>query len=433
MPDRFIQNFNQLATSESRKVVLELMETAYDAIQPHNALKRNVSLDGSTLNISTKQFNLDDFERVYLVGFGKGSAGIASLIENILGERLTGGWVIDASEAPLQKIAFTLGNHPLPSQANLDFTKYIIDNLSSLTEKDLVIVLTCGGGSAMFEYPVSLDLDGIIGVNKALLKSGATISEMNAVRKHVSQVKGGGLAKVLFPATIANLLFSDVPGNDLAVIASGPTVKDPSTIEDALIVFEKYNLAEKTGLTREAFTETPKDDKYFAKLHNLLILSNRTALEAMQQKAEDLGYAAEIFSDKFQGEAKLAGATLLEAAKPGSILLAGGETTVTIEGEAGEGGRNQEVVLGVLSRLQAGDVLTSFASDGWDNTPVAGALGDESTISKAAEHDIKPDDYLQRHDSLAFFTTVADTVQTGRLASNVADLYIVLKGKSKKD
>lgn len=409
------------------------METAYDAIQPHNALKRNVSLDGSTLNISTKQFNLDDFERVYLVGFGKGSAGIASLIENILGERLTGGWVIDASEAPLQKIAFTLGNHPLPSQANLDFTKYIIDNLSSLTEKDLVIVLTCGGGSAMFEYPVSLDLDGIIGVNKALLKSGATISEMNAVRKHVSQVKGGGLAKVLFPATIANLLFSDVPGNDLAVIASGPTVKDPSTIEDALIVFEKYNLAEKTGLTREAFTETPKDDKYFAKLHNLLILSNRTALEAMQQKAEDLGYAAEIFSDKFQGEAKLAGATLLEAAKPGSILLAGGETTVTIEGEAGEGGRNQEVVLGVLSRLQAGDVLTSFASDGWDNTPVAGALGDESTISKAAEHDIKPDDYLQRHDSLAFFTTVADTVQTGRLASNVADLYIVLKGKSKKD
>jgi len=430
MSDNFIQNFDQLATSDQRRVALSLIETAYDAIQPNNALERNVIVDGSTLRIKDQEFNLDSFNRVYLIGFGKGSAGIASLIEAKLGSRLTNGWVIDASEAPLNKIEFTLGTHPLPSQANLDFTKNILDSLSDLSEKDLVLVLTCGGGSAMFEYPVSLDLEGIIGVNKALLKSGATISEMNAVRKHVSRVKGGGLAKVLYPATIANLLFSDVPGNDLAVIASGPTVQDPTTIDDALAVLEKYNLAESAGLSPEDFTETPKDEKYFTNLHNILVLSNQTALTAMQRKAEELGYNATIYSDKFQGEAKDAGKALLDAATDGQILLAGGETTVKVEGKAGEGGRNQEVVLGALEHLGEHDVIVSFASDGWDNTPAAGAIGDHSTLAKATEKNLDKNISLENHDSLAFFSQVSDTIQTGRLASNVSDLYIVLKGIS---
>ena len=428
MPDRFIQNYDDLASNDQRKVVLELIEAAYDAIQPYNVIDRSVRLEGRHLHLDQSTFDLSQFERVYLVGFGKGSAGIAAKIEAILGDHLTQGWVIDASQAELKKIEFTLGTHPLPSQANLDFTKNIIDSLSNLTAKDLVIVLSCGGGSAMFEYPVSLNLEGIIGVNKALLQSGATISEMNAVRKHVSQVKGGGLAKVLYPATIANLLFSDVPGNDLAVIASGPTVKDPSTIDDALAVLKKFDLAEKVGLSESDFTETPKDDKYFANLHNILILSNRTALEAMKQRAADLGFTAEVYSDKFQSEAKVAAKTLLDATKPGTILVAGGETTVRITGEAGEGGRNQEVVLGALAHLEPGQVISSFASDGWDNTPAAGAIGDQDTLTKVAEKNLDPQAALDGHSSLAFFTAAADTIQTGRLASNVADLYIVFKG-----
>ena len=428
MPDRFIQNYDDLASNDQRKVVLELIEAAYDAIQPYNVIDRSVRLEGRHLHLDQSTFDLSQFERVYLVGFGKGSAGIAAKIETILGDHLTQGWVIDASQAELKKIEFTLGTHPLPSQANLDFTKNIIDSLSNLTAKDLVIVLSCGGGSAMFEYPVSLNLEGIIGVNKALLQSGATISEMNAVRKHVSQVKGGGLAKVLYPATIANLLFSDVPGNDLAVIASGPTVKDPSTIDDALAVLKKFDLAEKVGLSESDFTETPKDDKYFANLHNILILSNRTALEAMKQRAADLGFTAEVHSDKFQSEAKVAAKTLLDATKPGTILVAGGETTVRITGEAGEGGRNQEVVLGALAHLEPGQVISSFASDGWDNTPAAGAIGDQDTLTKVAEKNLDPQAALDGHSSLAFFTAAADTIQTGRLASNVADLYIVFKG-----
>ena len=429
MPDRFIQNYDDLASNDQRKVVLELIEAAYDAIQPYNVIDRSVRLEGQQLHLDQNTFDLSQFERVYLVGFGKGSAGIAAKIETILDDHLTQGWVIDASQAELKKIEFTLGTHPLPSQANLDFTKKIIDSLSNLTEKDLVIVLSCGGGSAMFEYPVSLNLEGIIGVNKALLQSGATISEMNAVRKHVSQVKGGGLAKILYPATIANLLFSDVPGNDLAVIASGPTVKDPSTIDDALAVLKKFDLAEKAGLSESDFTETPKDDKYFTNLHNILILSNRTALEAMKQRATDLGFEAEVYSDKFQSEAKVAGKTLLDATKPDTILVAGGETTVRITGEAGEGGRNQEVVLGALPHLESGQVISSFASDGWDNTPAAGAIGDQDTLAKVSEKNLDPKAALDGHSSLAFFTSAADTIQTGRLASNVADLYIVFKSK----
>ncbi len=429
MPDQFIQNYAALATNDQRQVVLQLIEAAYDAIQPHNVIDRSVQLKGQVLHLDQNTFDLSQFNRVYLVGFGKGSAGIAAKIEAILGDHLTQGWVIDASQTQLKKIEFTLGTHPLPSQSNLDFTQKVITSLSDLSETDLVIVLSCGGGSAMFEYPVSLNLEGIIGVNKALLQSGANISEMNAVRKHVSRVKGGGLAKALYPATIANLLFSDVPGNDLAVIASGPTVKDPSTIQDALAVLQKYNLADKAGLSESNFTETPKEDKYFANLHNILILSNRTALAAMQKKAANLGYTAEIFSDKFQSQAKDAGKALLEATQPNTILVAGGETTVRITGEAGQGGRNQEVVLGALTHLEPGQVICSFASDGWDNTPVAGAIGDQETIAKSKHQHLDPQAALDQHSSLAFFTATADTIQTGRLASNVADLYIVLKGK----
>ena len=428
MPDLYIKNTNSLASNPQRKLALQLMESAYDAIQPHNALSRSLSLQDSTLTIKDKDFNLDNFENIYLVGFGKGAAGISAQLETMLGDRLTDGWVIDASPAELNKIKFTLGTHPLPSQANLDFTKNVIDALSNLSETDLVLVITCGGGSAMLEYPVSLDLEGITKVNQALLKSGATISEMNAVRKHVSQVKGGGLAKALFPATIANLLFSDVPGNDLAVIASGPTVQDPSTIDDALAVLEKYDLAEKANLSPSDFTETPKEDKYFTNLHNILVLSNRTALDAMQSKAQELGHKAVIHSDSFQGEAKDAGKVLLDSVEPNSILLAGGETTVRITGQGGEGGRNQEVVLGALQHLQANQLIISFASDGWDNTPVAGAIGDQQTIATASQKGLNPDTYLGEHNSLAFFTEVADTIETGRLASNVSDLYIVING-----
>lgn len=422
----FIKNYDALATTSERKVVLDLVETAFASIQPHEVLEKNISLQNHTLKIQDKSFDLSQYERVFILAFGKGSAGIAQLLEQKLDQYIVKGFVIDVTPTEFKKLSFTQGTHPLPSQENLDFTKKVTQELSGLTEKDMVIIVTCGGGSVLFEQPHSLDLEGIKQVNQALLHSGATISEMNAIRKHLSMVKGGGLAKILYPATVFNLLFSDVPGNDLSVIASAPTVKDPTTVEDAWKNYETYKLGEKLSLTKEDFIETPKDDKYFANIHNVMVLSNDTALKAMQQKAQELGYKAEIVSDKFQGDAKEAGKLLLEKSPSGQITLFGGETTVHVKG-TGQGGRNQTTVLASLPYLSDDTIIVSFDSDGWDYLTLAGALADKHTAEKAKQMGVNFQEYLDNDDSLAFFQKVGDGIDTGRLASNVSDLMIVLK------
>jgi hypothetical protein len=195
-------------------------------------------------------------------------------------------------------------------------------------EKDFVIIVTCGGGSVLFEKPHTFTLEHMISVNKALLASGATISEMNVIRKHLSQVKGGGLAKILFPATVVNLIFSDVPGNDLSVIASAPLVKDPTSAKDAIAIFDKYALEEDQLLSPQDFIETPKEDQYFDKVHNILLVSNLTALTAMEKKARSLGYEVIVTTDRQQGDARVLGKELIQETPPGQILLAGGESTI---------------------------------------------------------------------------------------------------------
>ncbi|MGH7203577.1 MAG: DUF4147 domain-containing protein, partial [Candidatus Levyibacteriota bacterium] len=244
----YIKNYDSLATSGNRKVVLDLAEAAFASVAPHEVFKQNLSLVDNILKIQNKSYDLSQFDRVFLLGFGKGSAGNAKRIEETLGDHLTDGFVNDVVEDEhFQKIHYTKGTHPLPSQENFSFTNHAIEHFETISEKDLVIVVTCGGGSVLFEAPHKLSLDQMISVNKALLESGATITEMNIVRKHLSKVKGGGLAKILFPATVVNLIFSDVPGNDLTVIASGPLVKDPTNLIDAKAVYEKYHL-EKSGV-----------------------------------------------------------------------------------------------------------------------------------------------------------------------------------------
>ena len=245
----YIKNFETLAINHERRVVLELIESALASIQPQKILAANFVLRDNFLAIGrSPAVNLEDFERIFLVGFGKGSAKISSIIEEVLGEKLTDGWVIDVSEEALLRIKFTLGTHPLPSQANIDFTNKVVEKLSGLTEKDLVIIVTCGGGSVMFEKPYKFTLEKMIDINQVLLHSGADINEMNTVRKHLDIVKGGDFAKIIYPATVFNLIFSDVPGNDLSVIASGPTVRDKTSIEDALNVLKKHNLEDKLML-----------------------------------------------------------------------------------------------------------------------------------------------------------------------------------------
>ena len=420
-----IKNYRQLNTSQQRKIVLDLIECALEAIDPENVFKTHFKLEDKMLRVRDKSVDLSNFERIFLLGFGKGSAKNCAIIEKILGDLLSGGFVIDVTDERFSKIQFSLGTHPLPSEENVEFAQKIANEFEKLGEEDLVIIVTCGGGSALLELP-AIPLEKLKALNEALLASGANIHDMNVVRKHLSQVKGGALAKIILPATIVNLVFSDVPGNDLTVIASAPTVFDPTTKDTAWETFCKYGLDKKLDLRFEDFVETPKQEEIFKKVENILFLSNLAALDAMQRFAGHMGIGVSVYSDRFQAEARKAGVELVEKTAKGSILLIGGETTVKVTSE-GTGGRNLEVVLGALDSLDSKTILASFASDGWDNCQLAGALGDAGTLAKSRSLNLDPRVFLNRNDSLIFFNKVGDGIETGRLASNVSDLMIVFK------
>ncbi len=409
-----IHNFDQLASSEPRKITLQIVEAGLEAIQPDQVINKHFP-----------DLHLENFDRVFLLGFGKGSAGLSKLIEKKVGDKFVSGEVIDLVSESSDKITFTVGTHPLPSQINANFTKNALARLTNLTEKDLVLVVVCGGGSALFTLPHT-SLEQVLETNRTLLHSGANITEMNAVRKKLDAVKGGGLAKLLYPAQIVSFIFSDVPGNDLSTIASGPLVKDDTTVEEAWSLAEKYRLP----LKKEDLKETPKDEKFFHNVQNLLLLSNITALEAMEVTATSLGFSVDIVTDKIEGEAREVGRKIVKEIKEKTVQLYGGETSVTAKGQ-GEGGRNQEVVLGALTDWDQslGDklVICSVASDGWDNTSNGGAIGDIETIKKSREMGLDSLAMLTSNDSFHFFEKVGDGIQTGRLPSNVADLIVVLR------
>jgi len=421
----FIQNADTLATTPQRKVVLQLIESAFAAIQPHHVLQKNFLRNDTLLTISDQQFDLSSYDRVFVVGFGKGSAGICKIIEEKLGEKLTGGYVIDNVEETFSKLEFTLGTHPLPSAQNIDFTENVLEKLSGLSEKDLVLVVICGGGSAMFEAPHSVSLETLTALSKALLSSGATISDMNILRKHLSRVKGGGFARHLYPARVASLMFSDVPGNDMSVIASGPTVKDTTSMRDAERTLETFHIDESI-VTIADFQDTVTDDKYFANVSNFIMVSNMSALKAMQEKASELGHTARIYSDKFQGDAKLVGEQLLQETQTNEVLLVGGETTVKVTGN-GKGGRNQTLVLAALPFVKDTSVICSFDSDGMDMYHFAGAIGDRETIANAQKLGLDAKTFLDDDNSYEFFKKVGDGILTDKLESNVSDLMIVAK------
>lgn len=421
-----IKNYDKLNLNENRKIALDLIETAFASITPEEIFKKNFSLSpNKILQLNNEHFDLNDYENVYLIGFGKGSALMCRIIEEKLGEKLTAGFDIDVIDSlEFQKVDYTKGTHPLPSEENINYTNKVLNATSNLTDKDLVLVVICGGGSAMFEAPVNLNLEKLEKLFKDMLNSGANITEMNIVRKHISLVKGGGFAKHLFPATVASLIFSDVPGNDLSTIASGTTVKDSHSISDAKNILEKYELT--NDIIEDIFAETPKEDKYFEKVHNILMLSNLTAINAMKKKAEESGFNSRILTDKLQGDAKVLGEKLIRNTKPGEILLAGGESTIKVTGN-GKGGRNQALALYALPYIEDDTLLASFDSDGWDFYELAGAIVDIESVKKVKEQNINVEIYKKDDDSYAFFEKIGDGIITGKLESNVSDLYIVIK------
>jgi glycerate-2-kinase len=425
-----IQNFEALAENDLRTDALSIAEAGYAAIDVGDALMRTLRIENDELHLQDRVYPLAG-RRIFFVGVGKCANAAAKTIEQLFGDRLTGGIAFDVSpleETALQKIETHLGTHPLPSEENVRAAKRITEFLADRIESDLVIMLISGGGSALLCLPsASMTCTDEIALWNELTVHGASIQEINTVRKHISRVRGGGLAAVAYPAEVVSLIVSDVPGNDLGFIASGPTVTDATTVADAQNVLTRYHIASSANLE---FLETPKEPKYFERVTNLLFLTNNDALTAMQHEAARRGYHSEVVDDRFAGEAREVGHAVVEKlhdAQTKTVLLYAGESTVTLGEHYGKGGRNQEMALAALNELHAGELILPFSSDGRDNTDCAGAIGDDLTRAHVFAHNLSIEEYLDAHKAYDFFAATGDALRTGYTGSNVSDLIIAMK------
>ncbi len=453
-----IKNFEELvhgetkADTEARTMVLESIEKAIEAVDPVVAVRRNVEVSGDELRIGSYKINLKNVGRIIVVGGGKASGRMAEAIESILGDKIESGIVnvLKGTESlfKTERIMLNPAGHPIPTEEGVKGVKAMLSLLEGLTPRDIVITLISGGGSALMPYPLEeISIEDYVKVNRLLLKSGADINEINAVRKHLSRIKGGWLAKYAYPATVFSLIISDVVGDPLETIASGPTSPDPYTFADAYNVLKKYSLIDKVpenvlnvlqdGLSGK-LDETPKPgDKVFEKVRNIIVASNSIALNEMVKHGMLKGYECLNLSSYIEGEAREVGKVLACIArgvdKAGSpierpaLIVGGGETTVHVVGE-GLGGRNQEVVLGAVEKLSniEGCALCSIGTDGIDGiTDAAGALADGKTYERGLEMNLRPEDYLRVNDSYNYFKKVGGLVFTGPTLTNVADIFVI--------
>ena len=425
--DHQIKNFNTIGYTHERTTALLIAEAGLASIDTAQVVRRNFLFDAKKemLDVGGQTYELKKFKKIICVGFGKCAYVAVREIQAILGNRIACGFVLSLTEGSIEGVVCKIGTHPLPSVINVTATGELMTMLSGQDEETLVVCVVSGGGSSLLCYPNAMSCEVEVKILSKLMKSGADIFEINTVRKHISGVKGGQLAKICFPATVVSLIFSDVPGNDLSMVASGPTVKDETTAHDAAEVLKKYNILELCELPSCKLTETPKEEKFFKKVHNVLVVSAKDALVAMKRKAEDLGYSSLVFSDKFSGDASTLFPVIAGHSKKGRVVLGAGETFVTVKG-SGKGGRNQEAVLASLEKLEENQVFISIASDGFDNTDSAGAIADSGTLAKAKRSGLNPKMYMENNDSFSFFQEIGDSVYTGKTDSNVSDLFILV-------
>ncbi len=427
--DRVVRNFEALAGDTLRLDALSLAEAGYAAINTGAALVRGLHIENEELHIGAATYRLAG-RRIFFIGVGKCAVAAASAVEKIFGDRLTAGIALDVAnlkEYASPKIEVHLGTHPLPSETNVRATRRIVEMLSDCTADDLVLMLISGGGSTLLCLPkapmTALDEGNLF---TDLTSHGVSIQEMNTVRKHVSFMRGGGLARIAYPAEIISLIISDVPGNDLQFISSGPTVIDTSTVDDAEAILSHYQI----DRTKVTFIETPKDTEHFNHVTNILFLTNEDALRAMQEEAIRRGYTATIMTDHLTGEARDLGRSIaqeLHTLPSKTVLLYGGESTVTLGAHPGRGGRNQELSLAALEEVGDDELVLSLASDGRDDTDAAGAIADATTLAHVRAHKLSIRDALAAHSSYDFFVASGDTLTTGYTESNVSDIIIAIK------
>ena len=426
-----IRNYHDLATDKLRQDGLTILNAGLMAVAPDRVVGKLVRVEGQRLMIGeTAVADLTEYKRIFMVGAGKVAHAVAVALEPVLAPRLAGGVVVGTWQGQTEKIEYVEADHPLPSLKNVEASKRLVEMVEGAGGDDLVVAIITGGGSSMLCLPHVMSVEAQARLIDALMKAGADIFEVNTVRKHTSQVKGGWLASKGKKTNMVALIFSDVIGDDLSMVASGPTVADQTTVADAQLILKKYNLWEECTRQGCKLIETPKDEAVFERVKNILVVSNRLALEAMGNKAQELGYSTQVLQTAVSGEARLVGRELLgRLNQPGQAVIAGGETTVHVTG-TGQGGRNQELVLGCLAALGDNQVIISCASDGVDNkTKFAGAIGDKKTLDEATKKILNPEIFLDNNDATNFFEQEGDGIETGPLPSNVADLMIAINGK----
>jgi glycerate 2-kinase len=425
-----IRNSVQLSTTTTRKHILRILEAGLQAVSPEQLIREQFAYDAKkdTLYVQGKAYQLRGFERVVVIGVGKVAAHVAELIESKMLNRIAGGIVIDVVPANTKKIVSLVGTHPLPSTVNVSATDELVTMLQNLTAKDLVLAIISGGGSSLLTSPQVISLEEERKITQALMDCGASITEMNTVRKHLSSVKGGNLAKYAYPASMISLIFSDIPGDDISQVASGPTVLDETTINDATEIMNRYQVLDRCSMDHCGMRETPKEQRYFNKVTNILFCSSAVALQAMERCAHDLGLRVKIWQSAFSGEASELAKEILADLEPNQCLLAAGESVVTIKGNLkGSGGRNQEMALAALLSLPDKVTFAALNSDGHDNSDVAGALVDNATLAQAKKLGLDLPVHLAHHDEYGLLSDLGASIMTGHTGSNVSDLVVAIK------
>ncbi len=444
-------NVESHTLAEMRKDISDIFYCGLKAVEPGAAIKRYCHLADDHLYIGNRVYDLLQFNNLFVIGAGKATAPMASALENILGKRITKG-VISVKYnhvTELSNVRQIEAGHPIPDENGIKGTNAILDMAKDAGEDDLIVCLISGGGSALLPGPArGLTLQNKQDTMHVLLSCGAAIHEINTIRKHISQIKGGNLARIAYPATLISLILSDVVGDVPDIIASGPSVPDSSTFHDCMKIIDRYHIIKelpesivkhiKEGMSGNIPENPKQNDRIFEKTHNLIVGSNMEAILSAQKKAESLNYNTIVLSSMIEGEtrhvARVHTAIAREIRKTGlpvqppACILSGGETTVTIKGK-GKGGRNQEFALASAFDIAEEKNIAVFSggTDGNDGpTDAAGAISDTDTIKKATELGLDPGKYLANNDSYHFFKQTGDLFITGPTNTNVMDLRIIL-------
>lgn len=439
--EQIIKNGKTLELKKLRKDILEILTSALDAVNPYFIVK--AKFDGKKIILDSKKIDLTNFKNIFLIGFGKASVGMAQAVcDSIYVKK---GVVItnDSNKKVKSKSILTLvGPHPIPNKKSIENTNKILDIVKNCDKNDLLIVLISGGGSALLCKP-KINIKDFQKTINIFLKSGANINEINTIRKHLSLVKGGQLLNYT-KSNVISFIISDIVGDPLESIASGPTYPDSTTYYDSKKIIEKYKLWKKIpfsvkkviveGITGKITETIKKDNPILKKVNNIIVANNKIACNAAAKKAYELGYKTKILTTSLTGEARKVGNELVEKVKNYKTIekkiafISGGETIVKIIGN-GKGGRNLEMVLSAIKKLSNKNIIfASFATDGIDgNCNAAGALADNYTYNRAQKKGLDPNKFLKENNSYEFFKKLGDLLITNKTGTNVMDIQILIK------